>query len=671
MRHCRIVPVDLAPRRPPRPLLWLTVWALGCAPLVAAPTKPEVPDDLTALSLDDLLNVQVRVTSVTRTSESAQRAPAALFVISQEDIRRSGATSIPEALRLAPGVFVARLDANKWAISIRGANSRFFNKLLVLIDGRTVYDPLHAGTYWDVQDTILEDVDRIEIIRGPGAALWGANAVSGVINVITKEASKTQDSLVGVIAGNEEKEQEYVRIGGKAGEKGHYRIWGKFLERDDFAQANGTDANDGWQALRGGYRVDWAPTGRDSMTVAGDVYGGKAEQVTGINEPRTGLRLDSSGIPFEGHNTRFKWHRNESEKSDWSLQLYYDRTERTETGFEELRDTYDLDFQRHLVLEQGRDLVYGFGHRLTADTITNASFITLVPTSYDYDVTSAFFQYRLPLHQDRLQLTLGSRFEYNDYTGFEFHPTARFLWTPSPEEAGWFAVSRAVRTPSRLEHDLGDILTSPVSVARFADRSRVDSEKLLAYEAGYRTQISKDLNFDAAAFYERFQQLPRVELPSGAPFFEPLPAPGRLVIPGRLVYDQKGTARGYELFFDYIVNEDWRLALGFSHIALNFQTGALAMTPEDKWELRSYLALTDDLELNSTFYRLEKLRGSLIPGYVRADANLVWHVRPEFDLSLVGQNLLDRSHPEFAGLSGGRGIVEIQRSIFGKATARF
>ncbi len=627
-----------------------------------------LPEDLTTLSLQDLL--KVRVTSVAKVPQSLSRSPAAIFVILQDDLRRSGATCIPEALRLVPGVQVARIDGNKWAISIRGAGSRFFNKLLVLIDGRSVYDPLHAGVYWDVQDTLLEDVDRIEVIRGPGATLWGANAVTGVINVITKPAHETQGGLISAGGGNETRALGALRYGAQLGDDASYRIWGRYSDWDDLVRASGRPGEDERQMTRGGFRVDWARSAQDSVTFTGDLYDGTASNLASVASPAApSPRIDSSDIPASGNNLRMRWQRTLSASSDWALQLYYDTSDRTEASFREARQTYDLDFQRHDRLDETHDLLWGLGYRMASDQLRNAPFITITPASRDNSTVSAFVQDRIALRPQRLELTLGSRFEHNDFTGFELQPTARLLWTPCESQTWWAAVSRAVRTPSRLENDLDTLTLGPTSLARVTGRELIDSEKLLAYELGYRTQASRKVSIDVAAFYERFLDLvgSRVGTPGiGAGPFGPV-----LVVPFRVSHHERGTARGFELFTNLDVSDRWKLGLGFSSLDLQLSTAGRGNSPNHQAQLRSYLELSADLELNTSLAFVERLRDQGVPSYFRLDAQLAWHATPGLDLSLVGQNLLDDRHAEFGVPSNRLSRPEVERGVYAKATWHF
>src|SRR5947209_9123363 len=382
--------------------LFIALGAFGQTP----PAQP----DLTELPIETLL--QMEVTTVSRKSEKLSQSPAAVSVITQDDIRRSGVTSIPEALRLVPGLEVARLDASQWAISARGFNDVFANKLLVLQDGRSIYTPLFSGVFWDVQGTMLEDIERIEVIRGPGATLWGANAVNGVINIITRSARDTQGLLITGGGGTEEHDFGGVRYGGKFSEHAFFRIYGTYFNRDDSALPNGDDAHDGWQLGRGGFRLDWDVSEHNLLTLQFDLYRGTLHQVFGTFDPANPInftRVVRDEIDLAGENLLGRWSHSFSSDSDLRLQLYYDRTERNTVIFKEDRDTFDIDFQHRFPLGRRHDVIWGGGYRVTGDQVGNSPTISLTPDSRTTHLFSAFVQDEIALVPDRFRLTLGSK----------------------------------------------------------------------------------------------------------------------------------------------------------------------------------------------------------------------------------------------------------------------
>ncbi len=427
-------------------------------------SQPDPLHQLKQLSLEQLMNIEV--TSVAKKEQKVGETAAAIFVITQEEIRRSGVTSIPEALRLAPGVTVSRIDGNSWAIGVRGFGSGLSRSVLVLIDGRSVYTPLFAGVYWDVQDTLLEDIDRIEVIRGPGGTIWGANAVNGVINIITKSATETQGLLATAGGGSEEKGFGSLRYGGKIGEDFSYRVHGKGFRRDGQFTPHLSDVDD-WQMGQGGFRTDWSLSERDKLTFQGDIYKGYSglrTQVSSFSAPfSTIVERDTD---LSGMNLLGRWNRTLSETSNLALQIYYDRTFRREPTFQEERNTVDFDFQHRFKIAGRQELIWGLGYRFTKGDTESVPTLVISPRNRADNLFSAFLQDEIVLVEDLLRLTVGSKFEHNDYTGFEFQPSGRLLWTPAARHVLWASFSRAVRTPSRVDRDIA-ASSAPFSRASF------------------------------------------------------------------------------------------------------------------------------------------------------------------------------------------------------------
>jgi len=643
----------------------------------------ERPIDLTELSLEELMEIEV--TSVAKKGQKVSEAAAAIYVITQEDIRRSGATSIPEVLRMVPGLQVARINAHTWAISSRGFNNEFANKLLVLIDDRSVYTPLFSGVYWDVQDVLLEDVERIEVIRGPGAALWGANAVNGVINIITKSAKDTQDGLVSAGGGSEERGFGGVRYSGKLGQEAYYRIYTKYFNRDDSADPSGHSTSDDWDVLRGGFRVDWDVTEQDSLTLHGDIYRGEAGgmvTLTSLSPPFAQPTVDINDIA--GGNLVGRWRHMFSETSDLAFQWYYDRTERDSLILKEVRDTLDFDFQHHFSLGRRQDFVWGLGYRFTTDKLTNSFTVSFDPTSRGLHLMSAFAQDELTIVKNLLRLTLGSKFEVNSFTKLEVQPNVRLLWTPHERHTLWAAVSRAVRTPSRSERDVR------INIAAFPDPSGLtnlvsgfgspdfESENLLAYEFGYRVQPVRHLSLDLAAFYNVYEDLRTAD--PGAPFLEDTPSPPHLVVPLQASNGMDGEAYGVEIAASWNVTNHWRLNVGYTLLKMHLHGGvslgdsslqsAEGDSPQNQFHLRSYLDLSHKLNWDVALYYVDSLPSLDVPSYVQVDTRLAWHPTEALEVSLELQNLLDDRHQEF-GSSFLVSPTEIERGVYGKITWRF
>ncbi len=668
-------------------MLRLALSALLFVSLTGVAQAQQHTTDLSETSLETLMNMEV--TTVSKKQAKLSQTAAAIFVITQEDIRRSGATNIPELLRMVPGLDVAHIDASKWAITSRGFNDRFADKMLVLIDGRTVYTPLFSGVHWDVQDTLLEDIERIEVIRGPGATLWGANAVNGVINIITKQAKDTQGTLMMAGAGNQERGFGAARYGGKLGDRGYYRFFAKYFNRDGFASSSGQQALDGWNILRGGFRTDWNLTGRDSLTVQGDFYNGSGGEtvpgVASLSPPLIASLNDRAHLV--GGNLLGHWNHAFSTRSDTTLQVYYDRTDRRDTRLSEVRDTFDLDFQHHLTLGNRHDIVWGLGYRFTTDRTIGGLTASFNPTSRGDSLYSAFIQDEITLLSDRLRLTLGSKFEHNSYSGLEVQPNVRLLWTPHPHHAIWAAVSRAVRSPSRADVGLRVNLAAfpgsggTTNVLSLFGNQQLQTETVLANELGYRAQLIKQLSVDVATFYNSYDQLRGSE--PGAPFFESSPSPPHLVLP--LVFQNalRGETHGMELATNWNVTRRWKLSGGYAWFQGELDSiagggasagaNSLGRSPKQQWNLRSYLNLNlpGNLEFDTAVYYVGRLSDTGVPSYTRLDSRLGWRPAESLEISLVLQNLLDARHLEFGSTGQAVDATQVKRSVHGKLTWRF
>ncbi len=673
------------------PLRVLT-WALfffvlvdvrSAEPVQASPTRSQIPD-LADLSLEQLINVQV--TSVSKKPENLSHAAAAITVINQEDIQNSGARSIAEALRMAPGLDVARVDSHTWAVSSRGFNDSFANKLLVLMDGRIVYTPLFSGVYWDVQDTMLEDIDRIEVIRGPGATLWGANAVNGVINVITKSAKDTQGGLAVAGGGTEELGFGALRYGGQLGEKAYYRVYTKYDSRDSSVTPDGETADDRWQMARAGFRMDWEAFSQSAMTLQGDIYGGQLNQtytfptLTAPDYAEVSSRL----IDVSGGNLLGRWKQELQGESDATLQLYYDYTRRDARNLlSEGRNTFDADWQHHWKLGERQDWVWGFGYRLTTDDISGSFLTSFTPERRTTQLFNFFAQDDIELIRDRLNLTLGSKFERNDYTGFEIQPGARLSWTPDHRQTIWASVARAVRTPSRAESDIrlgnGVQPGAPPTVLAVFGSGAYKSEELLAFELGYRIQPHPRLSLDLATFYNIYDDLRTTEL-RGVGLDPSLP--GSPVV-ARLNIDNQATGEtfGGELTANWHATDWWHWRATYSLFEAQLHTKSTSndrdaeiderKSPHHQFSLQSSLELPWHLRLDATARYVDQLEQLGVRSYFEMDARLAWKPRHNLEFSIVGQNLLDNQHAEFAPTIIPIQSTETQRGVFGKITFGF
>jgi iron complex outermembrane receptor protein len=646
--------------------------------------------DLTEISLDELVNL--KVTSVSKKPEKLSHAPAAIAVITGEDMRRSGVTTIAEALRLAPGLEVARVDSISWAISSRGFNDVFANKLLVLMDGRSVYTPLFSGVYWDVQDTMLEDIDRIEVIRGPGAALWGANAVNGVINITTKAAKETQGGLVTAGGGTEERGFTSVRYGGQINDKAWYRVYAKYFNRDDSATPSGADAGDDWDQFRTGFRADWEHSPPNLFTLQGDLYAGTEHQnyiLPTLSTPPTYSSLQPQKIRVAGGNLVGRWTHTFHEEADLRFQVYYDRTERELEIFSEDRDTFDLDLQIHHPFGEFQEFVWGIGYRHTDSHNFKSNFnLSFVPADRKTDEYSAFVQDEISLIPDRLRLTLGSKFEHNEYTGSEIQPSGRLLWTPHARHSAWASVSRAVRTPSRADIDLRlvnsvippgtpPLLLPAPGVVTLVGNPDKQSEVLLAYEAGYRVVIHDRLTLDTAFFYNDYDRLTTFE-PAGQDLST---LPGSIGLPQAFSNLAEGETYGGELAANIQLNEWWRLRPSYSFLQVQLHRkrnsqdptaeDAEGDSPQHQVSLRSEMDLPWHLQLDCVARYVDSLPNRNIPSYAELDVRIGWRPSNQFEISIVGQNLLDSQHPEFQQLILGPPQAELERGVYGRITFRF
>lgn len=621
----------------------LSAWFAALFPMLAAAQPFDL--DIKRLTLEELMDLDVY--SASRRLERVRGTSAAVHVLTAEDIRRARVNSIPDALRLVPGVQVARIDANKWAVSIRGfvygLNTRTVNKLLVLIDGRSVYDPLFSGVFWETRDVMLEDIDRIEVIRGPGGTLWGANAVNGVINIITKHPRATQGGLVTAGAGTEERGFGAVRYGWRAGKRAHARLYAQRKERDTGFSPSGP-AVDESEMGRAGFRMDWDVTARDAVRVSGDVF-----------DAEVGERLPAGGSQNVGHrggNVLMSWDRTLARDGQMRVQFYFDHLNLDNVNLSDVRDVYDFEFQHRFRPDPRHEVVWGAGHRQVRDDVRAGPVLALEPTVRNLQVTSAFLQDEMTLVPERLRLTVGAKVEHNDYTDTEWQPSVRLAYTPTRRKTWWAAISRAVRTPSRLEADL------VFGGTRLGEN--FNAEKLVAYEAGYRMQPSRQWSWDLAVFYNVYDDLFTIEQDS------------------RFENRMDGETRGFEIATRWDPRPWARLEAAYTFLDSSFslQPGSIDLTrpaavegnnPQHQLALRSGFEVRRDLDVDVILRRVDDLPAIDVPTYTALDLGVSWHVRRDLELTLVGRDLLDSHHPEQrSGIA-----TEVQRGVYGKATWRF
>ena len=608
-------------------------------------------EEILSLDLADLM-----VTSVSKRAQRLTDAPAAIYVITQEEIRRAGVLTIPDALRLAPGVQVARVSSNRWAVSARGFNGTLSNKLLVLIDGRSIYTPIFSGTYWDDQSTLIQDIDRIEVIRGPGASLWGANAVNGIVNIITKSSAETQGNLISGL-GNQNGGRIEGRHGGKVNDNATYRTYLQYLNAGSSVDLAQKSNNDDWERLRTGFRMDGRLSSHDSYTFQGDAYGG--QQSNQSTQPTLAFPYSQTRRTEDtsyGGNLLGRWNRTLSRTSEINVQSYVDYYARKEQIAEQHVGTADIQFQHSLRWNERNHFVWGAGARTYVESIS-PSFAATFEENYDtHEVLNAFAQDEYALVPNTLYLTLGSKFEHNDFTGFEVQPSARLAWHPSDHQTVWAAVSRAVRTPSKVEDDINLAFQAapgtPPTLLRLIGNNEQKSEKLVAYELGHRIQPRNDLSFDTALFYNDYEQLATIGYP-GAPFSSP--DGSSITVPYRFNNQGTGNAYGAELAVNWNATKNWRLTGSYSYINMDvdLKPGALLtfdagedLAPHHQFTLRSYLNVSESVQWDNMFYYVSAITPP-VSAYLRYDTRVGWRVTPDIEVSLIGRNLLDNYHPEF------------------------
>jgi iron complex outermembrane receptor protein len=641
------------------------------------------PETLKTLSLEELS--QIEVTTPSKGPETVLQTPAAIYVITGEDIQRSGATSIPEVLRLAPGVEVARIDSSKYSVAIRGFGSRLSRSVLVLIDGRTVYTTFFAGTYWEVQDTLIQDIERIEIIRGPGGTIWGPNAVNGVINIITKSSKETQGTLVSAGGGNEEQGFVDFRYGGGNGKNLNYRIYGKGFTRSPQVHSDQRNFDD-WRSAQTGFRVDWEKDQHDTFFFEGDVYkleAGQSVQATSYTQPFS--RVVDANAQLSGGNIMGRWKRALREGEDIQLQAYYDRTNRHESNFGELRDTFDVDLLHRLSPKARHRLVWGLGARFShGHALQVVSGLTFDPEQRTDKLLTGFVQDEIVLVERRLSLIAGTKLLKTNFTGLQLEPSVRLLWTPTSRQSAWVSFTRALRTPSRVERDfflsgyIGTTDDGTPFFARFNANRNFESEQLNGYELGYRRLIGKKLYVDVATFFNQYNNLFSQEI-TGSPFLETSPAPAHLLLPAQFRNGLLGTTTGVEIAPEWRPTDFWRLRGSYSHVSIDLKkapgsldigsaAGIEGSSPQHQVVIQSAIDFLKKFEMDLTYRYVSALPGQRVPSYSTGDARLAWRVNQQLELSVVGRNLLQPSHAESAGDPGP--LVLIRRSAYIRLTWR-
>jgi len=638
----------------PRGTLTLLLLSALANPAIAQ-TSSQVTSDVGALkklAFEELFNLEI--TTVSRRPERLVDAASAIQVITPEEIRRSGATSLPEALRLASNLQVAQISSSQWAISARGFNASTANKLLVLIDGRTVYTPLFSGVFWDVQNVMLEDIERIEVISGPGATLWGSNAVNGVINVITKSARDTHGGLLSAGGGSFLRGFGNARYGGQIGKDIHFRVYGMGFDRDNTVFRNGSDADTAWHLGQGGFRADWLPASGAEVRVNGNFYGGDIGQTGPGN------------VSVDGQNLIGRWTQPLAGESEVSAQIYWDRTRRRIPGaISEVLNTYDIELQHRFSLGERNRLIWGAGYRFMHDEVKNTPALAFLPGRRDLHLVNGFVQDEVTLLKDQLILTMGSKFEHNSFSGFEVQPSARLAWLPAANHTLWAAISRAVRTPSRIDTEFFAPGAPPFLLRGGGDR--FDSETVIAYELGYRTELAERLGLSLAGFFNDYDDIRSVEPIAGAP--------GQFIILNGL----RAKTYGVELSLTWQAMNWWRLRGGYTYFRKHVKLGdsqdinrgrGEGNDPHHQFLIQSMINLPANFEFDSVLRYVDNLnqRGPLVPSYVSLDLRIGWRPTPNWEFAIVGQNLLEKRHSEFGAPATRQ---EIPRSVYGKVTWKF
>jgi iron complex outermembrane recepter protein len=644
----------------PRLGLFIVLFALTPVRPYAQPQSSKAaPPALAEASLEDLMNI--KVTSVSKKEQPLSQVAAAIYVITQDDIRHSGMNDVPDLLRMVPGVEVARITANAWAISIRGFNSRYSGKVLVVVDGRAVYTPLFSGVFWDQQTMPLENIERIEVIRGPGGTVWGANAMNGVINIITKNSDATHGGLTGVETGSQGSDQALAQYGGPVGTNGSYRIYGRYTMNGNSPSIAGSPAADEGHESQVGFRSDLDLSTSDNATVQGDVLGASESQTitTLFSNAAPVYHTFDDRVQVAAGNILGRWTHVFSDGSETTLQTSYDRSRRFDQGLAVL-NTVDVSFQYHFSIGARNDIVAGLGYRLTDQNFKNGYEVSFDTSGRRDNLFSAFIQDAIRLDRS-WTVTAGSKFEHNAYTGFEFEPSLQFAYTPNERQTAWASVSRAIQQPSWVYADAQvDAAAVPlpgggVGIYHISGNPRGTSPRMLDYEIGYRAELSKQFTLDTSVFLSDYRSLQTVE--PQAPYFSQLAGQPYLILPN--VFGNLGNARDYGVEFSarWNVTGWWRISPGFSFLQMDVSQDAssrdttFAATPGDnpkrQAQLRSDMNLRHNLEWDTSVYQVGSLATGLVPAYTRLDTRLGWRLGKSLEVSVAGQNLLTPRHLEF------------------------
>jgi iron complex outermembrane recepter protein len=637
---------------------------------VFAQAVDSVGRDLSTLDIEEL--ARIKVTTVARRPEAVAQASAAVAVVSREDIRRSGAATLPEALRLLPGLSAARVGTRDWAISSRGSSQQTSNKMLVLIDGRVVYSPIFAGVFWDVQRVPLEDIDRIELIRGPGAALWGANAVNGVINVLTRTASESPGGNAALVLGTNDQAQAEVRYGTVLG-RGALRVYGMGSTEGSSDSVGGGPEIDDWRMGQFGFRADLPQGSDETFTFQGDIYAAGGGNRLSLATPAAPfVQVVEEDLTAHGGNLLGRWTHRFSAQSNLAVQAYVDYAARSQpASFGTIGvTTFELDLQHHLPLGRRQDVIWGLGFRRITDDVTGAFSVTFDPAERSVNLVTGFVQDEIVLVPGQVALNVGSKFEHNDYTGFELQPTGRILWTPSLSTSVWAAVSRAVRTPSRVDSDIRLVAqvfdAPPITQVVLRGSEALEAEELVAYEGGYRTVPHERLSIDIAAFYHQYHDL-RSFLP-----LPPESSGGTAVVPFIVTNNARARAAGGTAHATIRVSSWWRMRASYTYLNEeagledDAPAGAIAeanpgFDPRHQLGLWTSVDLPENLELDVLGRYVSRLDVEpAVEDYLQADLQLGIRVGETLRLAIIGRDLLAPRHVEFPQSTTSRRAIERQ-----------
>ncbi len=643
------------------------VAVVSCGNVAAGDVKDALPD-FSSLSLQELANI--KVTSVSKRQQKLSQVAAAVYVLTQEEIRRSGMTNVADVLRLVPGLSVARIDGSKWGVTSRGFNGRFANKLLVLVDGRSVYSPIFSGVYWDMNMPLLDTIDRIEVIRGPGGSVWGANAVSGVVNIITRSASETQGIAVTASAGSQERGSVQVISGGRMRGGAYYRTAVAAANRAALQTAEGEDARDGWSDLQASFRID-GTSRRGGWQLEGDLFHNRRREVSNLLIPETQFAKTPllGNEPGNAGNIAFEWRRRLTDSSDLRLNSSYDYVNRPELGVTRAQTSIgNLELQFHVLAGKHHEISIGVGDRAVSDDVAGLTLVQFHPSSIRYQTASAFAQDEVHLLNDRLLLSAGAKIEHDIMGGWEVQPTARALWAPNQRHSAWVAASRVVRTPTFYEHfgdlELGAFAASPLTfglplIITVNGSPEIKDEVSKNYELGYRAQLSRGLSFDLSGFYTHYDNL-RTAVPD--PITLVSAANSYLLWPYGYNNFARGHSEGGEVSFSYRPFSRWKLAGSYSFLNLHQSIvpgapesavlTAYGAAPKQQVKLQSYWNVSKAVQLDVHLFYASCLTtllldtDVLIRQHLRGDLRLGWRVKPRWEVSFIGQDLISRRHLE-------------------------